>query len=272
MFRRAATFLVLATALALGAVLAHAQKATTVQKTEVNVGVLAYLGPDEAASAWEPTLAQLNAALPAYHFSMVAGSQAFLTAAVAAHRLDFLVTNPGHFLELKVDYSASALATEQDLDGFSSSESVGAAIVVLDRRRELQQLADLRGLKIAAVAPDAFGFRAASGEMLEHGLDPLRDAIPVFTGFPANDVLTVLRAGNAEAGVVRSCLLEKMIAEGRAGPDEFRVLGRKSGYAGKCQVSTRLYPGWAFVKVSQTPKLLAGRSRASCSPCNRARA
>ena len=65
MFRRTATFLGLATALALGAVLAHAQKTTTVQKTAVNVGVLAYLGPDEAASAWEPTLAQLNAALPA---------------------------------------------------------------------------------------------------------------------------------------------------------------------------------------------------------------
>ncbi len=250
---RAGSLLGLATALALAAgSLAGAQ-----QKTEVRVGVLAYLGPDEAASAWEPTLAQLNAALPAYRFTMVAGSQAFLTAAVAAHRLDFLITNPGHFLELKVDYSASALATEQDLDGFSSSESVGAAIVVLDRRAELQHPADLRGLKIAAAAPDAFGFRAAFGELLERGLDPLKDVNPVFTGFPVDGVLTMVRAGQADAGVIRSCLLEKVIAEGRAGAQEFRVLGRKTGNGAKCQVSTRLYPGWAFVKVAQTPKPLA---------------
>jgi two-component system, LuxR family, sensor histidine kinase TtrS len=247
---RKAALLGLVTALSLGAALVHAQP-----KTEVRVGALAWLGADEAAAAWAPTLAQLNAALPAHRFTLVAGSQAFLTAAVAAHRLDFLITSPGHFLELKVDYSAAALATEQDLDGFSSSESVGAAIVVLDRRREVQQLTDLRGQKIAAVAPDAFGFRAVTAELLERGLDPLKDMSPVFTGFPADAVLAVLRSGRADAGVVRSCLLEKLIATGRAGADEFRVVGRKT--AGKCKVSTRLYPGWAFVKVAQTPQNLA---------------
>jgi len=250
MFWRAAALFGFLGALAAGAAPLHAQT-----KTEIKVGALAYLGADEAASAWAPTLAQLNAALPAYRFTLVAGSQAFLTAAVAAHRLDFLITNPGHFLELKVDYSASALATEQDLDGYPSSESIGAAIIVLDRRRELQHLDDLRGLRIAAVAPDAFGFRAATAELLDRGLDPLKDLSPVFTGFPADAVLAVLRSGRADAGVVRSCLLEKMIAANRAGADDFRVIGRKS--AGKCQVSTRLYPGWAFVKVAQTPKTLS---------------
>jgi two-component system sensor histidine kinase TtrS len=225
-------------------------------KVEIRVGALAYLGADEAAGAWGPTLAQLNAALPGHRFTLVAGSQAFLTAAVAAHRLDFLITSPGHFLELKVDYSASALATEQDLDGLPSSESLGAAIVALDSRRDLQQLADLRGAKIAAVAPEAFGFRAASRELLERGVDPARDISPVFTGFPADGVLAILRAGRADAGVVRSCVLEKLVAEGRAGASEFRVLGRRGG-SGKCQVSTRLYPGWPFVRVAQTPHPLA---------------
>jgi two-component system, LuxR family, sensor histidine kinase TtrS len=236
-------------ALALGAAPLRAQP-----KTEITVGALAYLGADDAASAWAPTLAQLNAALPAYHFTLVAGSQAFLTAAVAAHRLDFLITSPGHFLELKVDYSASAIATEQDLDGLPSSESLGAAIVVLDSRRELQRLDDLRGRRIAAVAPDAFGFRAATREFLDRGLDP-PEVSPVFTGFPADSVLAVLRAGGADAGVVRSCVLEKTIAANRAGAGEFRVIGART--AGKCQASTRLYPGWAFVKVAQTPKPLA---------------
>lgn len=231
------------------------RSAVAQQRTEIYVGALAYLGPEEAASAWGPTLAQLNAVLPAYRFTLVAGSQAFLTAAVVAHRLDFLITSPGHFLELKVDYSASALATEQDIDGLPSSESLGAAIITLDNRRDLQQIADLRGGKIAAVAPDSFSFRVATQEFLERGVDPFKDASPVFTGFPADGVLTVLRARRADAGVIRSCALEKAVADGRASANEFRVLGR--GNAGKCQVSTRLYPGWPFVKVAQTPQNLA---------------
>ncbi len=253
MFRRARKIL------ALSAVLAFwiAPFVGAAQPTEIRVGVLAYLGLEEAESAWEPTLAYLNATLPGYRFTMVAGNVAFLTAAVAAHRLDFLITNPGHYLELKIDYSASALATEQDLDGFASGESVGAAVVALDRRKDLQHLTDLRGLKLAAVAPDAFGFRAASRELQDRGVDPLKDVSPVFVGYPAGGVLDALRSGRADAGIIRSCLLEKLIGQGKADADEFKVLGRKPTDIATCQVSTRLYPGWAFVKVAQTSAPLA---------------
>jgi two-component system, LuxR family, sensor histidine kinase TtrS len=253
MVRRACGILAFAAVLAFQtALFAHAA-----QPIEIRVGILAYLGAEEAESTWQPTLTYLNAKLPAYHFTMVAGSLAFLTSAVAAPRLDFLITNPGHYLELKIDYSAAVLATEQILDGFSSNESVGAAIIALNRRTELQQLTDLRGRKLAAVAPDAFGFRAATRELLDRGIDPFKDAIPVFVGYPADGVLDLLRAGRADAGIIRSCLLERLIAEGKAGPDEFKALGRKPADLPGCQVSTRLYPGWAFVKVAQTPAPLA---------------
>jgi two-component system, LuxR family, sensor histidine kinase TtrS len=253
MNRRARMAVGLAAVLAFGT----APLACAAEQTEIRVGLLAYLSQEEAESAWAPTLAHLNATLPGYHFTSVAGSLAFLTAAVAAHRLDFLITNPGHYLELKIDYSVSALATEQDLDSFPSTESVGAAIVTLNRRTELQKLSDLRGLRIAAVAPDAFGFRAASRELLDRGVDPFKDASPVFVGYPVNGVLDVLRSERADAGVVKSCLLEKLIAEGKAGADEFKVIGRKPTDLAICQVSTRLYPGWAFVKVAQTPAALS---------------
>ena len=249
MFRRARKILVLAVVLAPWT----APFVCAAQPTEIRVGVLAYLGAEEAESAWKPTLAYLNATLPRYRFTLVAGSVAFLTAAVAAHRLDFLITNPGHYLELKIDYSASALATEQEFDGFASGESVGAAIVALDRRKDLQHLTDLRGLRLAAVAADAFGFRAASRELLDRGVDPLKDVSPVFVGYPADGVLDVLRSGRADAGVIRSCLLEELIGQGKADGDEFKVLGRKPTDIPTCQVSTRLYPGWAFVKVAQAP-------------------
>jgi two-component system sensor histidine kinase TtrS len=226
-------------------------------RTEVRVGILEFLGTEEAEAAWQPTIAYLNSKLPGYHFTIIRGSLAFLTAAVAAHRLDFLITNPGHYLELRIDYSAVALATHQDLDGMPAAESVGASIIVPDRRADLQRLTDLRGTKLAAAAPDAFGFRAALRELLDQGVDPFKDANLIFAGFPANGVFDLLRSGRADAGIIRSCLLEKMIAGGQAKPDEFRVIGRKPADLPICQVSTRLYPGWAFVKVPQTGSALA---------------
>jgi two-component system sensor histidine kinase TtrS len=241
-------------ALALAALLA-CPAATTKNLVEVRVGALATLGAREVESDAAATLAQLNKALPAYHFTLMTGTKAYLTAAVAAHKIDFVITNPGHYLELKIDYSVTALATEQSLDGYSSAEAVGAAVIALDRRGDLQRLADLRGARIAAAAPDAFGLYAAERELRERGIAPGATS-PVFSGFPLDNVFDLLRAGRADAGIVGACLLEKRIAEGRIGPDDFKILGRRNDTPTPCATSTALYPGWAFARVEQTPESL----------------
>lgn len=234
-----------------------APRAEQAQQQTVHIGVLAYRGAEEAETAWQPTFDQLAKALPQYHFEMVSGSAAFLTAAVAAHRIDFLVTNPGHYLELEIGYSATAIATEQDMDGTSPAESVAAAILVPAGFDEILHVADLKGRRIAAVAPEAFGFRTAWLEFLERGIDPFKDADMLFVGLPADGVIRAIRSGRADAGIARSCLLEKLVAEGTVKPEEFRVIGRKPSGTLRCQVSTRLYPGWPFVKVAQTSQGMA---------------
>jgi len=224
---------------------------------EVRIGVLAYRGAAEADRTWQSTFDHLSRALPQYRFRIVSGTAAFLTAAVAANRLDFLITNPGHYLELKVDYSTSAIATEQDLEGPTPSEAVGAAIFVPDSHPEIQTLADLRNLRVAAVAQDAFGYRAARLELVERGIDPGRDIKQVFVGFPVDEVVRAVKSGRADAGIIRSCALEELVAEGAIAKGEYRVIGRRPSGALKCQVSTRLYPGWPFAKIAQTPAPLA---------------
>ncbi|MFT4098131.1 MAG: PhnD/SsuA/transferrin family substrate-binding protein [Rhodoblastus sp.] len=231
--------------------------ARAAEPSPVRIGVLAYRGAEEAERTWQSTFDHLARSLPQYRFQLVSGTAAFLTAAVAAHRLDFLITNPGHYLELKVDYSASALATEQDIEGPPPSEAVGATVFVLDDHPEIQSLADLRNLRVAAVAPDAFGYRAAAREIIERGVDPARDMRQVFVGFPVDEVMRAVRDGRADAGIIRSCALEKLLAERAIARDEFRVIGRRPSGALACQVSTRLYPGWPFVKVAQTAAPLA---------------
>lgn len=254
---RLGLFVCLAAAVAAAiAVAAAEEKARTVR-----IGVLAYRGGEQADDAWRTTFAQLGEALPDLRFEMVAGSPAFLTAAVAGQRLDFLITNPGHYLELAIGYAATAIATEQDMDGSSSSESVGAAIIVPADLGEIRDLADLKGRGVAAVAAEAFGFRAAAAEFLDRGIEPMKELELLFVGYPVDGVIEALRSGRAQAGIVRACLLERLIAEGRVEAGEFRVVGRKPSGALNCRVSTRLYPGWPFVKVAQASAPLAARVR-----------
>lgn len=223
----------------------------------IRVGVLAYRGPEDAERTFSPTMVELGRALPQYRFELIPGSAAFLTAAVAGQRLDFLITNPGHYLELAIEYSAAAIATEQDMDGSSSSESVAATVIVPSGSQDIFQLADFKGRRLAAVSPEAFGYRAARREFLQRGVDLGQDAELHFVGFPVEGVVKAVKNGQADGGIIRSCLLEKLIAEGAVTPGEFRVVGRRPSGTQGCLVSTRLYPGWPFVKIAQTPSSIS---------------
>ena len=223
----------------------------------VHVGVLAVRGLEAAERSWAATFSELNHALPDYRFEMVPGTANYLTAAVAAGRLDFLITNPGHYLELKIDYSATALATEQKMDGATASESVAATIIAPTNSRNLQQIGNLKGARIATVAPDTFGFRAVQRELLDREIRLREDTDVLFVGYPVDGVIAQLRLGHADAGIIRACLLESLIADGSVARDEFKVIGRRPSGSLPCLVSTRQYPGWPFVRVGQTSSRLA---------------
>ena len=62
------------------------------------VGFLAVRGEIQAQMEWAPTLAQLNRQLPGHEFVGHYLNQDQLDAALAERSLDFVVTNPAHFM------------------------------------------------------------------------------------------------------------------------------------------------------------------------------
>lgn len=226
------------------------------EPSELRIGVLAFRGAEMAAGEWEPSLAQLRRDLPERRIVMVPLDIEQMSAAVRTGGLDFVITNPGHYIELEAAYGVTRIAS---LSGGDGSVRVGSAVVVPAARTDLQTLADLKGRRLAAVSPEAFGgFRTAWREMAEQGVDPFRDAAGlVFTGFPMEEVAEAVLDGRAEAGILRVCLLERLEREGRLPPGALRVLGARP--AAGCAVSTRLYPDWPFAKLPSTPEALAKR-------------
>lgn len=223
---------------------------------EVRVGVLAYQGSERAAREWEPTIFHLSHALPGRQFTLVPFDLDGMTTAVSQGGVDFIITNPGNYISLEAAFGVTRIATLESRQAGSPTAALGSTVIT---RRPLSQWGDLKGKTLAVVSTDAFGgFQIAWREMADIGIDPQTDlkAIRV-TGFPMERVVAAVRDGSADAGVLRACELEAMIAEGKSAPDEFQVIGEHSDADIACRHSSRHYPDWPFARLAGTPRELA---------------
>ncbi|WP_431861134.1 sensor histidine kinase [Azospirillum sp.] len=224
----------------------------------VRVGVLAYRGGDHATAAWEPTIRYLAERLPGRGALMVPLDLAGIEAAVRERSVDFVLTNTGQYVDLEARHGITRIATLRSHHAGQDGAAIGSAILARADDERIRTLGDLKGRRLAAVDPDAFGgFQVAWGELLEAGVDPFANTETGFTGFPLDRVVMAVRDGSADAGIVRACVLEEMAAEGRIDATAFRVLAPRTVPRFDCAVSTRLYPDWPFSRLADTPEALA---------------
>ena len=227
-------------------------------KSEVHIGVLAWQGSEEAEVHWSSLVHGLEEKLPDKQIVLKHLNLEGMAAALSAGTLDFVVTNPGHYVTLEAQTSITRIATQVAGANSDPGHVVGSAVVVLDRRQDLRTLADLQDKTLAAVSPEAFGgYQIIWGKLRQLGIDPEQgDTTPLFTDFPMARVIDAVRGGQADAGVVRACLLENFEHKGVVPVGELRVLSPHDSTS-PCRVSSRLYPGWAFAAASNTPPALS---------------
>lgn len=253
MIRRAIVFAALFTVLATG-----------VQARDVKIAVLAYQGSERAAKDFEPTIAHLGHTLPDHRFIVVPLDLAGIVSAVEQKTVDFVITNPGEYVDLESRFGVTRLATLESRDHAVPTDTVGSAVIVANREGHARSFADLQGLRIAVVARDAFGgWQVVWREMEEAGIPVSRLGGLVETGFPMEKVIEALRAGRADAAVLRTCLLEDEIVAGRVAADEFFIVAERHPPGFPCRASSRLYPDWPFSRLAGTSPDLAKAVTAS---------
>ncbi|WP_296523347.1 PhnD/SsuA/transferrin family substrate-binding protein [Rhodoplanes sp.] len=221
----------------------------------IRVGVLAFLGAEHSLEEWGPTARAIETGLPGTTVRLVPLDHAGLDRAVAGAEIDFLITNPGHYVELESAQGVSRIAT------LDSGAPVASAVLVRADRRDLRTLADLAGKRVAIVGTTAFGgFQAAWREFAAAGLDPFRDFSGLDSvGFPMTRVIDAVVANRVDAGIVRGCVKEQREAEGALAPGALRVLAPMPTSATACALSSRVYPDWPFAKLRGTPTAMAKR-------------
>jgi len=83
------------------------------------------------------------------------------------------------------------------------------------------------------------------------------DVVFVPTGSPMDRVVDAVLSGRADAGFVRSGLLETMAAEGTLDAAQIRIINRQDFPDFPVAVSTHLYPEWAFSALPHVDEELA---------------
>jgi two-component system sensor histidine kinase TtrS len=238
--------------------LAAPSQATTPAE-EIRIGVLAFRGAEQAVDTWMPTASALARALPDHGVVLVPLDLEQMRDAVERHTVDFVITNPGHYVELEADYGITRIATLETTDHGTPRAAVGSVIFTRADNDAIRTLKDLKGSVFEAVDETAFGgFQIAWRELKAAGVDPFEDLdLLRFTGFPLDSIVLHVRDGLADAGTVRACLMEEMAAEGQIDLADFRILNPQPTTGFPCHLSSQLYPDWPFAKLHHTDRALA---------------
>lgn len=250
--RRVPTFLSV-----LALVLAVAGPSQSQDETRVVFGVLAFDGEQGAHRQWGQTIEALSSAIPGHSFELVPLTLDGTGNALESRGLHFLLTNPGHYHKLMARYQLAPLVSLRTdaPDRVRTGNRYGAVIFARRSENSLRRLADLRGMRFGAVAPDAFGgWQLALHTLRKNGLEPARDFEELrFFGFPQSSIVNAVLNNEIDAGTVRTGVLESMIARGRVPEDAFIVLNELKVPGFDLALSTTLVPEWL---IAATPTAL----------------
>lgn len=224
----------------------------------VRIGVLSHRGDLVTLSSWNPTAEYLGSAIPNRIFEIVPLDFREVNPAVTNGEVDFVLVNPGIYVNLEVRHRVSRIATMYNRRGDVPYKIFGGVVFTRNDHPDIHQLTDLRGHSLMAVDVTSLGgFQMAWGEMRAQGIDPYEDLERLEFGGIHDRVVKAVRDGKVDAGTVRTDILERMAAMGEISLNEFRIINSRSDPEFPFAHSTRLYPEWPFSKVKHTSSQLA---------------
>ena len=191
----------------------------------IQVGVLSVLDDQDTGRQWQPLIDALSRALGPRALVLRPLDPLAMERALQAHELGFVITNPGHYVLLESRHGATRIATQTAARGGDPAHAVGSTVVVRADAPLPQGLAGLKGQRVAAVSEQAFGgYQLVAADWVRHGIDAESgDVTRVFTGYPMTRVAEAVLDGSADAGILRTCLLERLEREGRLAAGALRV-------------------------------------------------
>ena len=226
---------------------------------EVRIGVLAMWGEKITHTMWQPTINYLNKTIPTHHFILKTLKLGQATNVVKHNNIDFILTNPGNYVDLEARFGISRLATLKTKRQNKTSNQFAAVIFSRHDRDDIQSLEDLRNKSFMGVKKKAFGgFQMAWLELKRVGINPFEDFSSLqFSGFPQDKIVYAVLNGEVDAGTVRTTTLERMAKEGLIDINHLKIINKQTNKNFPFLHSTQLYPEWPIAKLKNTSETIA---------------
>ncbi len=228
----------------------------------LKLGVLAFRSKAHTHTQWLPLAKYLETALER-RVELTTYTFPELNDAVTQDKVDVVITNPGHFILLKFHKGLSApLATLVTNEAGHHLSRYGSAIFAQADSSTVRSISDLAGKRIATTNKASLGsYQMAAFELLGAKVPLPDEANLVVTGMPHDLVVEAVLAGHADAGFVRSGVLEGMVREGKLDLGRIRIIHQQNPPDFPFITSTHLQPEWPVVVLphvdEKTARLLA---------------
>lgn len=228
--------------------------ATAAEPIPVKIGVLSFRTAEQTQAQWAPTAEYLNRAIPGYHFTMVPMKYAAVASSVSNSEIDFVLTNTGHYVTLEAEYGVSRIVTLVVSVDSQPLKEFGGVIFTRADRDDINTLNDLKGKRFMAVGPNSLGgFLVAWQALKSAGIDPDTDFSELlFKGLPQDEIVYGVLRGEADAGTVRTHVLENMEKEKKITLADLKILNQQATAGFPYLLSTRLYPEWPLSRLQHT--------------------
>jgi diguanylate cyclase (GGDEF)-like protein/PAS domain S-box-containing protein len=224
---------------------------------EVKIGVLVFRSKADTLKEWIPIAHYLQQAEPEYAFTILPLNYPEINEAINNKKLDFVITNSGHYVYLEKQYHISRIATMMRYKNGHWVDRFGGVIFTRANRPDINTLDDLRGKKIAAVDEESLGgYTAQMYEFLHQHINS-KELQMLFIGMPHQKAVEEVLEGKADAGFVRTEVLEDMAREGKVNLHQLKILNPQKPADFPYLLSTALYPEWPIAQMPHTEKMLS---------------
>ncbi|MCP4020702.1 MAG: phosphate/phosphite/phosphonate ABC transporter substrate-binding protein [Desulfobacteraceae bacterium] len=236
---------------------------TCFAQNNYKIGVLAKNGPVKALKMWKSTGEYLSSQVDG-NFEVVPLDFDAVFPAIEKGEIDFFLINSSMFITAKVKYDSAAIATMINSRQGKPLKSFGGVIFTSEDNEEINSVNDLSGKAFMAVKKSSFGgWQMAYMELLNQGVDPLKDFSKLDFGGKHDNVVLAVQNGVADAGTVRTDTLERMAATGIIELSDFKIITSKTHAGFPFLTSTSLYPEWPLAKTKKTSDDIAQKVAAA---------
>ncbi len=235
---------------------------TAFSETVVKIGILSFESKSDTATRWRPTANYLESKITGHRFEVIPLNYDELNLAVKFGDVDFVLTNPEHYVVLRNTFGISPMVTLTTLIGTETVSKFGSVIFMRKEKATTGNLNDARGKRIAAVGLYSLGgFLAAADVFHQQHLDlQSNDVVSLkFTGTPHSKVVQEVMSGDADVGVVRTGVLEQMAQQGKLNLNQIQVLNIQPASQFPQLLSTPLFPEWPLAAMPKTEPDLVKR-------------